>query len=384
MKKYYVILLLLSCLNVYSQTRITGATTVNPAKVYGYFGFLSGVDGLMNVTWHVINGRFNNPDGPTSLTQTAGNLVASVVWDDAETGKLFITLNSVSYVSIDVKIINGVKDMYITDFTCNGVKVGNTIDVPLGQTGTLDCRVPDMPYASGYITTFQWSTPKSWGGSTFSAKGNINIKYDADSGNNETISVTPIGYRGVLGNTKTVTIRRATPVFDGNITNVTISSNKTYEHSKLYLKDVVIKSGANVTLNGYNSVRIVPGFTAEAGSTVRIYNGKSSKSMANEYRAPEYEATNMDLLNIETPYLRQNIPNPFADETILSCFIPENAISSYIQINGILGNIIKKIPITLRGENQVLINGRELGSGIYTYSLIIDGRLIDTKRMIVK
>ena len=120
-----------------------------------------------------------------------------------------------------------------------------------------------------------------------------------------------------------------------------------------------IKSGANVTLNGYNSVRIVPGFTAEAGSTVRIYNGKSSKSMANEYRAPEYEATNMDLLNIETPYLRQNIPNPFADETILSCFIPENAISSYIQINGILGNIIKKIPITLRGENQVLINGRD-------------------------
>jgi hypothetical protein len=81
--------------------------------------------------------------------------------------------------------------------------------------------------------------------------------------------------------------------------------------------------------------------------------------------------------------LYQNVPNPFNQSTLIKCFIPEqNKIANLLvfDMNGILK---RTIPVNGKGEQNININGKELVAGMYFYSLIIDGREIDTKKMIL-
>jgi len=44
---------------------------------------------------------------------------------------------------------------------------------------------------------------------------------------------------------------------------------------------------------------------------------------------------------------------------------------------------LKSYPATERGKGNVIIQGSELIAGMYLYTLIADGKVIDTKRMIL-
>lgn len=390
-KKYILfIFLLLSSFWAFSENSLTGPKTVDPGTYYTYRARLEGWDINTKVNWKITNGHFNNVNGPVKLTQEIGKLDATVVWDDTTNkGVITIDINGPLLLRIEVDI-NSVKNMHITDFRYNGNKATNdVINLPLGQTGTLVCTVPDMEYpiTKRKINEFKWSTPKSWGGKTFYSSGTIRVNYNANTGNNETITVTPLGFGDALGNTKTITIKRtsAPPVFDGNIKNVTITSNKKYKHSNLYAENVTIKSGANVDMNGYNSVRIVPGFTAELGSTVRIYNGKAAiwVPISKAGLSEREEVKNRLIEDKNVIKMEQNNPNPAKGSTIVNCFISSETTNAYIQIFNTMGGMILKIPINATGQNEIYIDTNKLPNGIYIYSLFADGRLVDTKRMIV-
>ncbi len=47
------------------------------------------------------------------------------------------------------------------------------------------------------------------------------------------------------------------------------------------------------------------------------------------------------------------------------------------------GKQIDKQTISERGNVSLMLNNEKLNSGMYLYSLIVDGKIIDTKRMIV-
>ena len=47
------------------------------------------------------------------------------------------------------------------------------------------------------------------------------------------------------------------------------------------------------------------------------------------------------------------------------------------------GSQIKNISDLVKGEGAVTIEGHELSAGMYIYTLIADGKEIDTKRMIL-
>ena len=47
------------------------------------------------------------------------------------------------------------------------------------------------------------------------------------------------------------------------------------------------------------------------------------------------------------------------------------------------GKQIAEYPVSERGNAQVIIEGSSLEAGMYMYSLIADGNVIDTKRMIL-
>jgi hypothetical protein len=84
-----------------------------------------------------------------------------------------------------------------------------------------------------------------------------------------------------------------------------------------------------------------------------------------------------------SPYLEQNSPNPFSHITGIKYFVPANCINPTIYVYDMQGLQKKVYPITSCGKSEILINGYDLQPGMYFYTLIIDGKEVDTKRMIL-
>lgn len=86
---------------------------------------------------------------------------------------------------------------------------------------------------------------------------------------------------------------------------------------------------------------------------------------------------------LKTARLYQNSPNPFTTETQIKCFIPDNAKNAQLIIYNMQGTQLRKHPINSTGEINVKINAYEFTAGMYLYALIVDGKEIDVKRMIL-
>ena len=83
------------------------------------------------------------------------------------------------------------------------------------------------------------------------------------------------------------------------------------------------------------------------------------------------------------PLLGQNIPNPFDNSTIIPFRIPKDCNNASIVIaESVTGRIVTAIPITC-SETHVAVEAGNLASGSYTYSLYVNGRVIDTKSMVL-
>jgi hypothetical protein len=96
-------------------------------------------------------------------------------------------------------------------------------------------------------------------------------------------------------------------------------------------------------------------------------------------------ATILEPGNIDenTASLDQNIPNPFTRETRIGCFIPKGSTSSVLFIYNMNGAQLQQYNVTGTGQQTVIISGNTLEPGMYLYALIVDGREVDTKRMIL-
>jgi hypothetical protein len=62
--------------------------------------------------------------------------------------------------------------------------------------------------------------------------------------------------------------------------------------------------------------------------------------------------------------------------------IPAEVKNAQLKFYSINGTLIKEYTIEERGTSKLKIDGNELINGIYTYSLIIDGKEFATKKMI--
>ena len=83
------------------------------------------------------------------------------------------------------------------------------------------------------------------------------------------------------------------------------------------------------------------------------------------------------------PLLGQNIPNPAANNTIIPFRIPKNCNSASIVISQVgSGKIVTAIPVNC-SETHLAIDAGTLSSGNYAYSLYINGKMVDTKQMIL-
>ena len=79
--------------------------------------------------------------------------------------------------------------------------------------------------------------------------------------------------------------------------------------------------------------------------------------------------------------LEQNQPNPFNQSSVIKFYVPSTFRTAQLVITDLSGVQLKSINIGQSGVGQVTINGFELASGSYMYSLIIDNVKVDTKKM---
>ena len=90
----------------------------------------------------------------------------------------------------------------------------------------------------------------------------------------------------------------------------------------------------------------------------------------------------VELASINQIILYQNEPNPFDGSTVIRYFIPENIqIEGYMVFYDSYGNEIKKVEIKETGAGKIEANAQNLAAGIYSYSLIVNGKVVDTKKM---
>ena len=80
--------------------------------------------------------------------------------------------------------------------------------------------------------------------------------------------------------------------------------------------------------------------------------------------------------------LYQNTPNPFKEQTVIRFKLADNVQNAAICIFDMTGKTLKKLPVS-SGMESVSIGGNELSEGMFLYSLIVNGKEIDTKRMII-
>ena len=64
-------------------------------------------------------------------------------------------------------------------------------------------------------------------------------------------------------------------------------------------------------------------------------------------------------------------------------FLPESVNNVNVIVYNLEGKQLKEMKVSQRGNASVTMQGNELPAGMYIYALIVDGKVIDTKRMIL-
>jgi hypothetical protein len=96
----------------------------------------------------------------------------------------------------------------------------------------------------------------------------------------------------------------------------------------------------------------------------------------------EESATGFSNDIIKSATLYQNAPNPFTGQTEIRYYLPEGVKAAFICIFDLQGKMLKKSEASV-GENRLIIRRSELQAGMFLYSLVVDGKEVDTKRMIL-
>lgn len=106
----------------------------------------------------------------------------------------------------------------------------------------------------------------------------------------------------------------------------------------------------------------------------------NSSNASARKQAPKQQASNAETI---AATLHQNTPNPFTEETVISYIVPTEAQQASIFIYNMLGEQVSKYDVSAFGEGNITISANELYAGTFLYSLVVDGKLIDTKQMII-
>jgi hypothetical protein len=107
-----------------------------------------------------------------------------------------------------------------------------------------------------------------------------------------------------------------------------------------------------------------------------------SSSVVRTTSADEQNQLSVNLSDKDIIVLNQNVPNPFAEQTTITYNVPEKYGYAQMIFSTIDGRILKTVDITKKGRGTLNVFSNDLSSGMYTYSLVVDGKVMDTKKMV--
>ncbi len=95
------------------------------------------------------------------------------------------------------------------------------------------------------------------------------------------------------------------------------------------------------------------------------------------------ESTSLIKDEINANRLYQNKPNPFNKGTVIGYFIAGMKNGASLIIYDLSGKELSKFSINTIGEGSVQIKAGQFSNGMYLYTLAVDGKEIETRKMIV-
>ena len=165
------------------------------------------------------------------------------------------------------------------------------------------------------------------------------------------------------------------------VTHYDIIANNTLAQSNLMLTDT---SGHHYL----NYTEIIPLLVAAVHNLdERVNTIEDPLALANSYLmenggTDDISAPRLAAHNMNDCILYQNNPNPFTENTVIKYSVPEDAGDAWLYVFDMQGAMLKQLRLDTKTDRIILLGG-DLKPGMYLYSLIVNGREIDTKRMIL-
>jgi hypothetical protein len=147
-------------------------------------------------------------------------------------------------------------------------------------------------------------------------------------------------------------------------------------------KPIIDKDNKEVGAYEYKAVNYT-GLISVLTSSLKEMNEKvtSLESEIEELKRESLAKNEKDIKEIGFS-MDQNRPNPFTNQTTINYTLPSNAKAT-ISVFDMSGKFIRDYNLSSE-KGQVVISSNEIGKGMFIYSLVSNGEIMVSKKMIVK
>ncbi len=156
---------------------------------------------------------------------------------------------------------------------------------------------------------------------------------------------------------------------------------KDFQNPAIY-DSLGLETHPSFSIKGLNYIEIIP-ILVGALKEQKVVIDSLINALQNP--TPIINPTNtqkISLSNINSIILFQNDPNPFTESTRITYQIPDDVKEAKIIFTSSTGVIINTVIINERGAGQLEVYSSELSKGLYHYTLVCDGKVIATKKML--
>lgn len=141
-----------------------------------------------------------------------------------------------------------------------------------------------------------------------------------------------------------------------------------------------------LNLKSQNQDSIIASLQNQLNALASTINSCCEDNQDNGNHNGHYKAdnnqTNVELNEAQTIVLEQNVPNPFAEQTAINYSLPDNTVKAQMLFYNAQGKLIQSTELTQKGKGTLNVFASDLSNGIYTYTLVVDGRIIETRKMV--
>ena len=154
--------------------------------------------------------------------------------------------------------------------------------------------------------------------------------------------------------------------------------------TKLANPDADPRSSETINFKALNYTELIP--VIIKGMQEQQQTIEELRQQVNDLKQMLLAATNVSDAKSNTEingaYLLQNSPNPVNGSSTIRCYVPASVKQAQLLVYNMNGRLIRSFPLS-NGMNDVAITVGSLSSGQYTYTLLADGKKVDTKSLAI-